>query len=62
MAVKPMHAYEDVPPPAEEAVTTAHKVYGSLEASYQPAVANFEKLFDAWKATWHSPEMALESK
>ena len=62
MAVTPMTAYEPVPPPAEEAVATANQLHASLEDSYGPAVSNFETLFDAWKATWETPEMQLEPK
>ena len=62
MAVKPMAPYEPVPPPAEEAVVTANQLHASLKDSYGPAVSNFETLFDAWKATWNTPEMQLEPK
>ena len=62
MAVKKMSPYEPVPPPADEAVATAHQLHASLKDSYPSAVSQFESLFSAWKATWNTPEMQLEPK
>ena len=57
-----MGPFDHIPPPTQNAIVTSQQVHSKLQEAFPPAVGNFEKLFDAWKATWHTPEMEFEAK
>ena len=62
LVVSKMGPFDPIPPPAENALSTTQLVHSKLQKAFPPAVANFDKLFEAWKATWHTPEMEHEAK
>lgn len=57
-----MKPFDLIPPPADAVVATAHDLHSSLRQAFPPAVANFDRLYAAWKDTWDSPEIQANSR
>ena len=58
----PMKPFDPIPPPADAALATAHDLHSSLSQAFPPTVANFDKLYVAWKETWNSLEVQASSR